>query len=269
MVLTVMKQVARISRRGAVAVALLVAAALPQVALSQVAVSQPAGIAPEARQLLKASTDFLARQQQFSLDTESSIDVVLASGQKVQFDHAAKVSVERPNKLRAERTGDLVDQVFYYDGKTLTLHNPVGNYYATTAAPGTIEEMLDMAREKLDIVAPAGDLLYKNAYDILLQDVTSGFVVGKGMVNGVRCDHLAFRAPHVDWQIWIEDGARPLLRKLVITTRDKLNAPQFSVVVKNWNLEPKFAAETFSYVPPKCPEKGEFVLKDADAPKAK
>jgi hypothetical protein len=264
MTLTVVKHVVRIGRGTAVAVALFLAAALPPASLAQ-----PAEVAPAAKQLLKASTDFLARQQRFSLDTESSIEVVLASGQKIQFDHTARVSVERPDKLRAERTGDLVDQVFIYDGKSLVLHNPDGNYYATTAAPGTLEEMLDMAREKLDIVAPAGDLLYKDAYDILLQDVVSGFVVGKGVVEGVRCDHLAFRAPHVDWQIWIEDGARPLVRKLVITTRDKLNTPQFSIVVKNWNLKPKFTAETFSYVPPRCPEKVEFVLKEAGGATAK
>jgi hypothetical protein len=263
MALTVMKQVARISRRGAVAVALLLAAALPQTALSQ-----STGIASEAQKLLKASTDFLARQQRFSVDTESSIEVVLDSGQKIQFDHTARATVERPNKLRAERTGDLVDQVFYYDGKSLTLHNPASNYYATTAAPGTLEEMLDFAREKLDVVAPAGDLLYKNAYDILMQDVTSGFVVGKGVVDGVRCDHLAFRAPHVDWQIWIEEGKRPLVRKLVITTRDKLNAPQFSVVMKNWNLEPKFSAGTFSFKPSRSVKKVEFVRKNTGEPKA-
>jgi len=263
MALTVMKHLARISRGGAAAVALLLAAALPQAALSQ-----STGIAPEAQKLLKASTDFLARQQRFSVDTESSIEVVLASGQKIQFDHTARATVERPNKLRAERTGDLVDQVFYYDGKSLTLHNPDGNYYATIAAPGTLEEMLDFAREKLDVVAPAGDLLYKNAYDILMQDVTSGFVVGKGVVDGVRCDHLAFRAPHVDWQIWIEEGKRPLVRKLVITTRDKLNAPQFTVVMKNWNLKPKFSAGTFSFKPPRNLQKVEFVLKNSGEPKA-
>lgn len=263
MALTVMKQVARIGRGGAAAVALLLAAALPQAALSQ-----PTGVAPAAQQLLKASTDFLARQQRFSVDTESTIEVVLESGQKIQFDHTARVSVERPNKLRAERTGDLVDQVFYYDGTSLTLHNPADHYYATIAAPGTLEEMLDFAREKLDVVAPAGDLLYKNAYDILMQDVTSGFVVGKGVVDGVRSDHLAFRAPHVDWQIWIEEGKRPLMRKLVITTRDKLNAPQFTVVTKNWNLEPKFSAATFSFKPPRSVQKVEFVLKEAGGPKA-
>ncbi|NWG13730.1 MAG: DUF2092 domain-containing protein [Acidobacteria bacterium] len=263
MALTVMRQVARISKGGATTVALLLAAVLPQPALAQ-----PAGVAPAAEQLLKASTDFLARQQQFSLDTESSIDVVLASGQKIQFDHTAKVSVERPNKFRAERTGDLVDQVFYYDGTSLTLHNPYGKYYATIAAPGTLEEMLDFARRKLDVVAPAGDLLYKNAYDILMQDVTSGFVVGKGVVDGVRCDHLAFRAPLVDWQIWIEEGPQPLVRKLVITSRDMLNAPQFTVVAKNWNLNPKFRAETFSFTPRQDLLKLEFVQKDTDKRKA-
>lgn len=222
-----------------------------------------------AREILHRMTDFLASQKQFSLDTRSTIEVVLVSGQKIQFDHTARQSIQRPNKLRAERTGDLVDQIFYYDGKSLTLHNPSEKYYATVAAPGTLEDMLDFAREKLDVVAPAGDLLYKNAYDILIQDVSSAFVVGKGMVEGVRCDHLAFRAPHVDWQIWIEEGERPLPHKLVITTRDVVNAPQFTVVTTNWNLKPKFSAEMFSFVPPKGTQKVEFLTRSvaADGPK--
>lgn len=263
MALFSMTQVANISMRGVAAIALVLVVAQPQLALSQ-----PTGVSPQAEQLLKASTDFLARQQRFSVDTESSIEVVLDSGQKIQFDHTARSSVERPNKLRAERTGDLVDQVFYYDGKSLTLHNPDGNYYATIAAPGTLDEMLDFARERLDVVAPAGDLLYKNAFDILMQEVTSGFVVGKGVVDGARCDHLAFRAPHVDWQIWIEEGKRPLVRKLVITTRDKLNAPQFSAVMKNWDLKPKFNVKTFNFKPPQNLQKVEFVLKNTSEPKA-
>jgi len=171
--------------------------------------------------------------------------------------------------LRAERTGDLVDQVIYYDGRSLTLYNPSDNYYATVPVPDNLDAMLDYAREELDIIAPASDLLYTHAYEIMMQDVTSGFVVGKGVVDGVRCDHLAFRAPHVDWQIWIEEGARPLPRKLVITTRDKLNAPQFTVVTSNWNLAPKFTDETFSFKPPKCPKKVDFLLKGTDGAKAK
>jgi len=236
-----------------------VAALLLTVAIPFVALAQPAGIDPQATKLLKASTDFLASQQRFSVEARNTLEVVLTSGQKIQFDHKARMSVQRPDKLRADRTGDLVEQSFFFDGKSLTLFNPAEKYYATVPAPGTLEEMLDLARTQLDIVAPAGDLIYKNAYDILMTDVTQGFVVGKGVVEGVRCDHLAFRAPHVDWQIWIQEGKEPLPRKLVITTRDVANAPQFSVVVTKWNLKPAFTAQTFSFSPPSGAKKVDFV----------
>jgi hypothetical protein len=221
--------------------------------------AQPAGIAPEAQRLLKASTDFLASQKQFSAETRNTLEIVLKSGQKIEFNHQARVSAQRPNKLRAERTGDLVHQVFVYDGKSLTLHNPQDKAYAQVAAPDTLEGMLDFARTKLDIVAPAGDLLNKNAYDILMDGVTDGFVVGKAVIEGVRCDHLAFRAPHVDWQIWIQEGAQPLPRKLVITTRDLTNAPQFAVTITKWNLKPTFGAQTFTFTPPAGAKKVDFL----------
>ena len=80
--------------------------------------------------------------------------------------------------------------------------------------------MLDFARTTLDIVAPAGDLLYANAYEILMDNVTSGFVVGKSVIEGVRCDHLAFRGANVDWQIWIREGSKPLPCKLVIPWKE-------------------------------------------------
>jgi len=223
--------------------------------------AQPAGIAPEAQQLLKASTDFLASQKQFSAETRNTLEVVLTSGQKIEFNHTARVSAQRPNKLRAERTGDLVNQVFFYDGKSLTLHNPQDKAYAQVAAPDTLEAMLEFARTKLDIVAPAGDLLNKNAYDILMDGVTDGFVVGKAVIEGARCDHLAFRAPHVDLQVWIQEGAQPLPRKLVITTRDLPNAPQFAVTMTQWNLKPTFGAQTFTFSPPAGAKKIDFLAR--------
>ena len=234
------------------ALAIACAAVLP-------AQAQVAGIDAAAQQLLKASTDFVARQQRFSLDTRNTLEVVLKSGQKIEFNHTAKQSVQRPNKLRAERSGDLVDQVFVYDGRTLTLYNPSAKAFAQVAAPDTLEGMLDFARKQLDIVAPAGDLVYKDAYDILMDGVTESFVVGKAVIEGVRCDHLAFRAPQVDWQIWIEEGPRPLPRRMVITTRDLPNAPQFAVTMTRWKLQPQFGPRTFEFVAPAGAAKVDFL----------
>ena len=48
---------------------------------------------------------FPREPEQFTVETRSSLEVVLVSGQKIQFDHTARQSVQRPNKFRAERTG--------------------------------------------------------------------------------------------------------------------------------------------------------------------
>jgi len=145
--------------------------------------AQPAGIEPQAEKLLRRMSDYLASRQQFTLKAESTLEVVLTSGQKLQYDSPATLMVSRPNKLRAHRKGDLANQEFFYDGKTLTLYNPRENLYATTAAPPTLDETLDFAREKLDIIAPAAEILYKNAAERMLKEASSGFVVGPSVVG--------------------------------------------------------------------------------------
>jgi hypothetical protein len=225
------------------------------------AFAQPAGIDPAALRMLKTSTDFLAAQPRFIVDTRVALEVVLFSGQKIEFNHTGRQSIQRPDRLRAERSGDLAEQLFVYDGATLTLFNPAENVFATTPVPPTLEAMLDHARTQLDIVAPAGDLVYKNAYEILTDGLISGFIVGKGVIEGARCDHLAFRGPVTDWQIWIQEGAQPLPRKLQITTRDVFNAPQFSVTMTRWDLHPRFDDKTFRFMPPAGAQKLEFVAR--------
>jgi hypothetical protein len=224
--------------------------AIAALAMASVAAqAQSAGVAPEAKQILKVSTDFLAGQQRFTADTRNTLEIVLKSGQKIEFNSTGHQFVQRPDKLRSERSGDLVEQLFVYDGKSLTLYQPQEKVYAQVAAPGTIEEMLDFARTRYDVVAPFGDMIFRNAYDILMDGVTEGIVVGKAVIEGVLCDHLAFRAQDLDWQIWIQQGAQPLPRRIVITTLDLPNAPQFAVTVSRWNLEPTFDAQTFSFTP--------------------
>ena len=53
---------------------------------------------------------------------------------------------------------------------------------------------------------------------------------------GKRCHHLAFAQEHVDWQVWIEDGAQPLVRKFVITYKDEPGAPQYTAIFFDWKL---------------------------------
>lgn len=215
--------------------------------ISVSAQGQPAGIETEAVEKLENSMSYVAGLGRFALETSSSIEVVLHSGQKIQLDSTVDLTVQRPNKLHAIRKGEIGEQEFFYDGESLTLHDGATNYHATVDAPATLDGMLDFARDSLDVTAPASEFIYSNNFEVLMEEVKSGFVVGTSFIDGTACDHLAFSAPGTDWQIWIQQGDKPLPRRLVITSRDVLNAPQYTVRIHDWNLTPDLSKQEFSY----------------------
>jgi hypothetical protein len=226
------------------------ALALSAIVVAEVRAQTPA-VDPAATQILKRMTDYIGSLKQFSVHTRNTLEDALDAGNRIDLDVSASVLISRPNKLRAERTGDLVSQIFYYNGKTLTLYNPSDKVYATEPAPGTIEAVLDFTRESLGLLIPAADLVYRNAYELLMQEVTFAAVIGKSAINGVKCDHLLFSRPGVDFQVWVPEGGRPLPRKYVVT--DTATAARLSVVtvMSNWNVAPAVADDRFAFVPPK------------------
>ena len=213
--------------------------------------AQAPAVDPAATQILQRMTDYLGSLQKFSVHTQNTLEDVLDSGHRVDFDVSADVIISRPNKLHAERKGELIDQVFYYDGKTLTLYNPSDKVYATEPAPGTIEEMLDFARESLGLIVPAADLVYRNAFPLLMQDVTMAVVVGKSVIGGVKCDHLLFSRPGVDFQVWVADSGQPLPYKYVVTDTGTPARLSITTVMSDWNVAPAVADARFTFVPPK------------------
>jgi hypothetical protein len=224
--------------------------------------AQAPAMDPQAVKLLERMTSYLGGLKAFSVDTQNTFEDILDSGQKIQYDVSARGTVLRPNKMRAERRGDLINQVWYYDGKTLTLYDTTEKYYATVPAPGTIEEMLDFAREKLGLIAPAGDLLYRNAFPLLMRVVTSGIVVGKAVIDGVKCDHLAFTGPAADLQVWIPEAGPPLPRKYVVTDKSVPAQPEYVARLSNWNTAPKVSEGLFTFVPPPGAKRTEFLRLD-------
>jgi hypothetical protein len=218
-------------------------------------------IDPAADRILRGMTDFLARQTSMSVHVEGMTEVVGDDGQKLQIGHASDVRVRRPDKLRSDRTGEGGALRFYYDGETFTIYGARANAYATAPAPSTLERALDRAREQLHVEAPAADLVYEDAYEGLMADTVSGKYLGPVVEGGVRCHHLAFRGRDVDWQIWIEAGARPVPKKYVIVTKTMSSQPEFEARFSKWDFEP-IADEVFEFVPPRDAERVEFMKRE-------
>jgi hypothetical protein len=220
-------------------------------AFSLEARAQSSAVDPTATQILLKMTDHLGSLKTFSVHTQNTLEDYLDSGHRVDLNVAADVIVSRPDKLLAERLGDRVDQAFFYDGKTLTLYNPSDKVYATVPVPGTIEEMFDVARESLGLIIPVADLVYRNAFPLLMQDVRLAMVVGKSFINGVKCDHLLFSRPGVDFQVWVADNGHPLPYKYIVTDTGNPARLSVSTVMSDWDTTPAVDKARFTFVPPK------------------
>jgi len=67
-----------------------------------------AAVDPAATRILKWMTDYLDSLKQFSVHTRNTLEDMLDSGQRIDIDASASVTISRPNKLRAERQGGVV-----------------------------------------------------------------------------------------------------------------------------------------------------------------
>jgi hypothetical protein len=176
--------------------------------------------------------------------------VITPDLQKIQFASSGQVSLVRPDKLRANRTGGYSDIELVFDGKTATVFGKSINAFAQLDAPGSIDQLLDGLRNRSSLELPGADLLLSNAYDVLMADVIDAKHIGQGIIDGVECEHLAFRNLDTDWQIWIEVGPRPIPRKYVITTKATTGGPQYTLRIKDWKADAKLGADAFAFKPP-------------------
>jgi hypothetical protein len=104
--------------------------------------------------------------------------------------------------------------------------------------------------ERYQIEMPLADLFLWGTPKDGLDDVTSALLVGPARIGGVAADHFALRQPGVDWQVWVERGARALPLKLVITTTDEAAQPQYAATLK-WDLKASPPMSAFTYSPSK------------------
>jgi hypothetical protein len=206
--------------------------------------------ADDSDALLKAMADHTAAQKSITVTFDSDIEVITPELQKIQFASSGQLKMTRPDKLRIKRTGGYADVELIYDGRTVSLYGNNAKAYVQTDAPGTIDQLVDAIQARTGGAMPGTDLLLTNAYDVLMSDVIEGHHVGQGVVDGVDCEHLAFRGHDTDWQIWIQTGAQPIPRKYVITSKTLAGAPQYTLRIKDWKSDAIADADAFAFKPP-------------------
>ncbi len=205
---------------------------------------------------LKLAADFLAAQQSLYFEAAIGFDVVQVNGQKLEFGGSRKVTLRRPDRVKAEaesREGD--EKTLFFDGKLISIDLAGENAYVSVEKPGSLDAAFDYLVEDLGVPAPLADLMSENFYVDIADRIVAGTVVGESSIGNADCVHVAFSTEDIDVQMWIEDTDRPLPHRIVITYKEAEGSPQFWAQLTNWNLKPKTPDSLFAYTPPKGAER--------------
>ncbi len=205
---------------------------------------------PLADRILKAACDYLKTSPQFSFLSEATHEELLDSGQKIQVSESHQVGVRRPDGLVVVTRGDLGTQRVWYNGKRFTLLDLDEFTYASIKVPPTIDRAFDYLAEHYGVFPPLVDLLYSDPYGVVRPSLRSGELIGRRWVRGVECIQLAFQGDVADLQVWVENGLRPVIRKVVIDYKNEPGRPEYVAYLSEWDFSPRLTDSQFTFSPP-------------------
>jgi hypothetical protein len=222
---------------------------------------------PDPDQVLQKMCGFLKSQAQFTYKAEVADDQAYQGG-KLQYAIDLETFVRRPDRLRVNAEGDLVNKQFFFDGKTITLYDKDHNVYGVLQVPPDIESALDKANKDFGVRVALTDLASPQLCEPLRKRIKQSLYVGLHKVRGVPSHHLSFDGENVQLQVWIKTGDKPLPLKVVLTHKELPASPQWSAYLFDWNFSSQLPDKLFVFTPPRGAENIKFVpLKTDRAPK--
>lgn len=124
----------------------------------------------DPNKILKGMSDYIVGQKSFSLTYDSAVEVITPELQKLQFTSSGEVDLNRPDKLRSKRTGGFSNVETVFDGKTFTVINKDNRTFAQLDAVGTVDQLIQLLRDKYAVSTPGSDLLFSNPFDVLTEN---------------------------------------------------------------------------------------------------
>ncbi|MCX5568805.1 DUF2092 domain-containing protein [Kaistia nematophila] len=245
-------------RAGVLVVGVATALAFGEPARAQDASAAAEQNRQDAIEIVKGMARYVGGQTDITLAFDSELEVVTPQMEKLQFNSSGKAQIHRPDEFRVSRTGGYADVELLYDGKSVTVYDKSAKTYASEPMSGSMDSVVDKLRGDLMLDMPAADLMIADSFNALMADVVEAKHIGRGVINGIACEHVAFRNHDTDWQLWVEVGEQPIPCKMVITSKTVGGAPQYTIRFTDWHSGTQFPAGTFAFKPPEGARKVDF-----------
>jgi len=201
-------------------------------------------VRPVPSMLLLNSYRYIGKLKQFSIDAVTTSDEPFLDKMLVTYTHHVHIDTQRPNRLHIWVSGDLKEKAYYLNNGKFTVYDALTNYYGELEVPKTIDKALDFLFEKYDVKSPLANILYSDlAKRIPPKD--KGYYFGKSEVDDIVCHHIGFVTPAHEYQVWIEEGDKPLIRKFIIIDKTDPSLPRSGTIIR-WKTDVQLISEDFA-----------------------
>jgi len=225
---------------------------------------------PKPEEVLRRMADYLSKQPALSCKVVATLEVK-AEGQEVNQVGKMTVRMQRPNRLALILDEGEMGMTVVSDGKRLTQCLPPLKRYVTLDAPKEYAEMTSIGIPlKFTVLGSTGALIPppdgKKYFKTLTAGVKTSAYVGKEKVGNVQCDHLRFEQEQFDWDIWIEEGKRPVPHKVMLDLAKQVGSNRakvhYTAAFSDWNAGPKFTDADFTFKPPASAEEVDVLIEE-------
>jgi hypothetical protein len=218
-------------------------------------------IDPQAVAILKASLAPIEKAKSFSFSALLTRDHLGTNGQVVTLFETSKVTVQRPDKMRIDFSGQGQDVELLHNAGKGVLYTPAEHVYASVKSPPMLDAAL-IALEAHGIFLPMANFLVSDPFESLRKDLSSANVVGTVKVFDQDVYHLVFTEPGAEWQLWVSMDEVPRVVRMQVIDRSKTYMPRHVIQFLEWDLEANPKESYFTFTPP--PDAKQIQLTAAD-----
>ncbi len=125
---------------------------------------------------------------------------------------------KRPDKVSVHMVNPQVEVLFLSDGdRSITYIPPFRQYIEEGAEPDpSVIVSQSGAGPITELMALVGEFVKPQPFEGLMASVTSSRYVGLEAIDGVDCHHLHFTHATGGWDMWVEAGEAPVVRRIAL-----------------------------------------------------
>ncbi len=166
--------------------------------------------------VIRKLSEYLGSASRFAVD--ASVDVKLASADAPDNFHAEyTLTVQRPNRLALSCDSPKYRFNLASNGSEEIVYFPEDDAYARTDAPSRLGDAFRVIGLRVMDVGMVfiQTLLQENFYDAINATIEQGTYAGVENIGGVELHRLRFIGDKMNWEMWVESGDAPHVRKIL------------------------------------------------------